>query len=223
MLQCYGLHLGGVSTRNAHNLKGNQEGYSTLINEALLKANGGTWDNPVNISIIPRKQRVRIEKLRLQMTVDVIRNKKKKWGVKDPRMLFCLPAWEENNIQFIGTFRHPVNVSRSLEKRNDLGETSAIDWMNLWYRYNFKLVQMYQRHPFPIVNFDWESERYRQSVRNIAHNLDLNLCEEDFFEDRLRNQKKIKERIESSYHRTLYSQLVEIAEFEESICRKPLS
>lgn len=222
MLKCYGLYLGGVSIRNPYNPKGNQEGYATLINEALLKANGGTWDNPVNITRVPWKQQLRIEKLRMQMTVDLMRNKRRKWGVKDPRMLFCLPAWEEKDIRYIGTFRHPINVCRSLEQRNDIRGNSTKDWMNLWYRYNYNLIQMYQKNPFPIVNFDWESERYRQAIRNIANAFELNTCDEDFFDDRLRNQRT-PGRIESSKHRSLYDQLVEISEIEEKKCLKRLS
>lgn len=213
MLKGYGLYLGHVSSHDRYNFKGNQEGYAVAINEVLLKANGGSWYDPVTVARISWKEQLVIERLRLQMTFDLIRNGKKKWGTKDPRMLFCWPAWEEKDIQFVGTFRHPLKVALSLRARS--GGAAPTDWMELWYQYNLNLVELYEKNSFPIVNFDWEPQRYSRAVRYIARQLDLSMCgEEDFFDDKLRHQRE-GGRIESERHRLLYDRLIAISEKEE--------
>jgi hypothetical protein len=46
-LQQRGLYLGDVFEQNPFNLKGNRENKDIiLLNNELLKANGGSWDNP---------------------------------------------------------------------------------------------------------------------------------------------------------------------------------
>jgi len=212
MLKEYGLYLGDVSTGNEHNLKGNQEGFAVSLDEALLRKNGGSWLSPVPVAAVPWRVQIQIERMRIQMTLDYVRQKMKKWGLKDPRMLFCWPAWEEEGVRFVGTFRHPLSVGKSLEKRS--GGDQARDWSDLWHRYNVELIRMYNARPFPIVNFDWEQDRYRRAVENIARSLELAGTGNVFFDEQLRHQKNQENSIEAKC-REIYSQLIAIAEIEE--------
>lgn len=219
MLRSYGLYLGSVSFRNPFNPRGNQEGYAVSINEALLAANGGKWFEPVEIRVVPRMIRLRIERFRLQMTMDLIRKNKNCWGVKDPRMLFCWPAWKEKGIQIVGTIRDPVLVVDSLMRRGGR-LASGLNPAELYYRYNRKLLSMYRESPFPIVNFDWDSKRYPTAVECLARRLGLKECTDSFFDEKLRHQNKSRTEVPDRC-RSLYHELAEVAEYEETILLSP--
>ncbi len=213
MLKQYGLYVGQVSNSNKFNKKGNQESSTVIsINDQLLSANGGSWYEPVQVQSIPSVLQQQIKEFKQQM-----RDSDKIWGIKDPRMLFCLSAWLDPNTTFIGTFRHPMSVVSSLEKRQQAGILKInrkVNWKELWFQYNYQLISLYRKNPFPIINFDWESERYRSAVRHIAHTLSLNSEGDDFFEENLRDEFQI-DHIQNVQYGELYQELVKIAETEE--------
>jgi hypothetical protein len=209
MLADFGLSLGDVSTSDGANERGNQE--SRLIrdvNESLLNVNGGAWDRPVEIKHVPWLHRARANQLKAQLSRSGVM-----WGIKDPRTLLCIALWSDIDAYYVGTFRHPAAVIASLSTRHPERRTQR-EWENVWYEYNRHLIDLYRAKPFPVVDFDWNADRYRAAVRNIARWLGLKHDAETFFADELRRQRSSDE-IENPVLRAAYRELLEIAETEE--------
>lgn len=156
ILEGFGVHLGHVLKSNSDNTKGNRENPRVMaLNESLLEANGGSWRDPVLVrrcSMAHRHQRELIFRRLAGNQVD--------WGFKDPRLLFTLPFWQEaSEPRCIGTFRHPLRVALSLQHRQSSG-MPFMQGLQLWYRYNLRLLQLHRRAPFPLVDFDLPEKDY---------------------------------------------------------------
>lgn len=167
-LQDYGLHLGDVVNAAPHNKKGNKENLTVRgINDLVLAASGGSWDQPPGTLSWNDGLRARRDEL-----ISSYANFPS-WGFKDPRTLITLPFWLEAlpNLHFIGTFRHPTAVAESFEKREGTDPTTAIA---LWKDYNLKLIEYIEIYNFPLVCFDWSYEKYCQSLLEICAHAGLN-------------------------------------------------
>ena len=140
------------------------------------------------------------------------------WGIKDPRMLFCYPAWSSPSTIHIGTFRHPHHVAQSLVTRSESKSYSLSfeEALELWCQYNNELIRLYREKAFPIVNFDWDPERYLQGVEKIARRLSLTGKGKGFFEEGLRHHQSF-EKIEDEKYRKVYEELLNISEIEEKV------
>lgn len=211
MLRHYGLHLGEeISTTNKHNRKGNQEHFpARKINNTLMRLHGGSWYDPRIVTEVPAEYATEIRDLK-----DQFRSEALIYGIKDPRMMFCLKAWGDAHTMFVGTIRHPALVWKSLETRNALLPDKVVaDWDDVWLRYNEQLLALYRESPFPIVNFDWPAQRYQQAVKAIAHSLGLS-GDDAFFDPALRHQESPDLPMPDRCIE-LYQELSEIAEQEE--------
>jgi len=162
-LQERGLPLGEVSTFAQYNRKGNRESdILREINEDLLRFNGGSWDNPPKDLVwndaFRKRRNEHLRKFRHH----------KKWGFKDPRTVLTLPFWLEAdlNIHFIGTFRHPLAVARSLMWRPAVKPKSPP--VKLWAHYNLKLLEYIEEFQFPLLCFDWPKEQYIKAIDEAA-------------------------------------------------------
>ena len=103
-LQCAGLHLGEVHTKNRYNLKGNREhAQLNQLQERVLRDNGGAWYDP--------PKQVKWSKNHFQELMTIVDQFKDRqvWGIKDPRTLFTVAGLEQaiGTMQFVGTFRDP--------------------------------------------------------------------------------------------------------------------
>lgn len=210
-LKEYGLNLGDVSESNKHNKKGNQENKEVFkLNEALLNYNNGSWKNPPTKSLA---WDIKLEKNRNQVVI-YYDNLPKPWGIKDPRMLLTYEFWESQlpNHQLVGTIRHPVAVSKSLLARKHRNLImSKEQTFELWRLYNEKLVEMYEKHNFPIVNFDLKSSEYFRKIDIIRSKLNMN--EQDdvaFFDKNLINQNNYSRSDCPENLVSLYNKLLEI-------------
>lgn len=184
LLEDAGVYLGGVSKKNPHNLKGNQENLRVMhLHDQVLAANGSGWDNPPAGPVQwSEAQRAQLREI-LQEYVGHAR-----WAFKDPRALFTLPAWQElvPDLVYIGTFRHPSAVAQSLHRR---GRMPAQEGFALWRRYNIRLLEERTRHAFDLLCFDLEPLAYMQSVQRAFARLGLEVSHASlgFFEENLRN------------------------------------
>jgi len=163
-----GLVLGDVVNAAPHNLKGNKENIDLRsINDDVLAQSGGAWDKPPEALIWNDSLRRRRDAHMMAYATFQI------WGFKDPRTLLTLPFWREagQNFRFVGTFRHPRAVVRSLMVRKGLEpESSPLD---LWKHYNLNLLEAHDLLQFPLVNFDLDQESYNQVVSEVAVSLGL--------------------------------------------------
>lgn len=187
-LQQMGLFLGNVSEENPHNRKGNRENSLIMeLNDKVLSENNGSWDNPPS-EIKWSSQLIEDREI---IIGDYKKFGKENWGFKDPRTLITLPFWLDGfeHYRFIGTFRNPNSVARSLYKRNGIPFEKAIE---LWEIYNKQLLDLYNLNPFPIVSFDVSKDEYLMRIRMISEYLGLdkkNEISNVFFEETLRNDQ----------------------------------
>lgn len=162
-----GLHLGEVVTRADHNPKGNRESLAIRdLNDRLLEHNDGAWDRPPATVIWDDDFRTQRAAVIAAHAADW------RWGFKDPRTLLTLAFWQEAlpDLALVGTFRHPLAVAASLERRNQIPvETGLV----LWQAYNERLVAAYERAPFPMLSFDLPADEYNAGVAAMAAALDL--------------------------------------------------
>ena len=215
MLGRHGLHLGEVNEENRFNPKGNQENpVVNRINNTLLRRHGGSWFHPVPIETVPLRTALQIRSFRRKMARTGL-----PWGVKDPRMIFCLSAWYKPGDRLVGVFRHPAAVMKSLEARSaDAGNSfPPAFWERLWIQYNRQLLQLFEFHPFPIVNFSWEAPLYRAAVFAVARGLGLEGTDEDFLDESLVHHSADEEDFKFTEPDTesLYRALNRIAQPEE--------
>lgn len=188
-LKDYGLQLGDVSSYNKYNQKGNQEDRNIFrLNEAILKSNNGSWSSP------PRQELVWDNNLlnKRKQVLDSYSLLKKPWGIKDPRMLFTYLFWKDvlPSHSLVGSIRHPLAVAKSLEERKNLS-VPLEKGFKLWQSYNKRLLKLYERYGFPIIDFDLPNEKYIEKLQDLASLLNLKPNKQkEFFDSTLRNQKQ---------------------------------
>jgi hypothetical protein len=192
IMQSFGVELGEVFTENAANKRGNRENSRVVqLNEALLEKNSGAWYKPKVVSKWSWLQKRERKRIISQLQA----NAEGHWGFKDTRTLFTLNFWLEGiaktneDVSFIGTFRHPHRVALSLNKRDN----APIDqcW-ELWHTYNARLLELAQINNFPLVDFDLPADEYLEDA--LTKLIQLGLDEDKaanarkFFDADLRNQ-----------------------------------
>lgn len=186
-LQQRGLYLGDVYESRPHNRKGNRENQRIMdLNDAVLRCSGGAWDDPPaalrwDDGCVASRDAIA---LGLEREAGG-----KPWGFKDPRTLLTLPFWRERlpQARFLGTFRHPAQVARSLRARDPSMAAGAA--FSLWLEYNRRLLALHEASPFPLADFDADPAGYVGTVDAMARwiGLDAPAASGDpFFEEALR-------------------------------------
>jgi len=209
ILEGAGLTLGKVSRQNLFNPKGNLESKKIIdLNDALLRHNGGAWDNPPARIDWP-------EALKQERDL-IIRGYRDSllWGFKDPRLLLTLDGWLEglsgHGVSFAATFRRPGSVAQSLYKRNQFSLEKSLF---LWKTYNEKLLAYHEAFHFPVVSFDLPETDYRDAVERLLQRLALTPDRRpgDFFENELRYEAQAPEADFPPEIESLYKELERIA------------
>ena len=212
MLRDAGVFMGEVSEANAYNRKGNLEGEATRINNAILSRLDADWQVPV-IWTGEAVEQSAIGQLVLELASGAEREQSLFWGVKDPRMLFCLRAWEPylDDVQYVGTYRSPARVRQSILARQKKSLLPRVDPIEIWTAYNKRLLDLHKQEQFPIVNFDWPAETYRSTVASICDGLSLDGAACEFFTEQLVHQSDPVDDV-GAEAATLYGELSEIAD-----------
>lgn len=201
-LQELGLRLGDVFLWNPHNLKGNREHRAVQqLNEALLHHNGGRWDEPVEVREWTPAHEQERERIVTDLSID-----DQPWGFKDPRTLFTVDFWcaALPAARLVGTFRHPLAVARSLQRRDPAFTLER--GLALWQRYNEQLLHLARTRPLMLIPFDLPADEYRERVLHIARLLDLPGAPAPVFFDPLLRQHTVMDAIPESC-RTVYHAL----------------
>ena len=143
-----GVYLGQVLGHSIpQNRKGLQEPASVLfMQENLLQANGGSWDNPPR-TLEWGRMHTAVRDLFLES-----REKFEPWAFKDPRTLMTLEGWLEvkPDLDLAGIFRDPLAVAHSLQRRNGF---SLMKGLYLWHAYNERLLHWASTRACPLVEF----------------------------------------------------------------------
>ena len=192
LLQEAGLPLGDVVEYAPHNKKGNRENLDIReVNDAVLADNNSSWDCPPDKVFWNEKHiAMRDQVLKRYQQLQI-------WGFKDPRAVLTLEFWLEgmkrDYIHFIGTFRHPLLVAKSLKKRDQ--NFTISNAIFLWKCYNEQILMYHRQCEFPMLDFDLEADAYLHSFQKAIRRLNLPLLslqhEIDFFDNKLRNNTVI--------------------------------
>lgn len=201
-LQLAGLDLGKHSTADKYNPKGNRENADIVaFHNDVLAARGAAWNAPPALPVVFDAA----EQARARALLAAY-DRSAPWGFKDPRTLLMLPAWGAlcPDARFVGIFRNPVAVARSLVARFGMPEDQALA---LWQHYNAALLALYDRSPFPIFCFDADAGHLHGRMNAAFPALGLSpLSDEVFFSPDLRHHESPPEVIPDSC-RPLYDAL----------------
>lgn len=183
-LDRWGVHLGDVSRQNPHNLKGNHENAEVVaLNDAVLRANGGSWDDPPDKVVWGREHEAERDRIIAGLSGFA------RYGFKDPRCLVTWGGWAVAlpGVQCIGTVRHPLAVALSLARRDPSWDIER--GVRLWEAYNRRLLALYRERPFPIVDFDRPPEEYLAALLKLREVLGFRdaMPSGQFFESELRH------------------------------------
>jgi hypothetical protein len=150
-LQEAGLYGGDVSRGDPYNARGNREHREIRgLNDDVLVTSGGDWSRPPD-RVLWREEHER----RRDRLVARFARAARHWTFKDPRTLLVLPFWKAapGAVVFVGIFRHPVNVARSLGARGAMSLPPDLA-IPLWIGYNRRLLGLFRCESFPLVCFD---------------------------------------------------------------------
>ena len=123
------------------------------IDRKLLKFFKATWREPPALrpgwQLDPKLELLRAEAKALAATFVG----KSPWGWKEPRASLFLPFWQESipNMRFVVCIRNPLEVARSLEKRN---KTPLHKGASLWYRYMRSSIEDTEGRPRLFIFFE---------------------------------------------------------------------
>ncbi|NNC72917.1 MAG: hypothetical protein HKN78_08580 [Sphingomonadaceae bacterium] len=185
-LQSAGLYLGEVNTKAPANRKGNRENRAIMdLHEDVFQANNVSWDRP--------SSRLDWNDSHVEWQAEIIRSypAKRVWGFKDPRTLMVIDQWLRAipHARIAATFRHPLQVARSLQQRDNFEPERAL---SIWRTYNSELVRICKSVNVEIVNFDLPPRDYERKVGTICGRLNLDgpqVAGTSFFDPWLRSSQ----------------------------------
>lgn len=206
-LQDAGLALHRVHESNPHNKKGNRENQAIVeLNNWVLDSNGGSWDQPPETLSWSTGQMAQGRQILDQYS------SYRYWGFKDPRLLLTLDGWRTliPHLEFVGIFRHPLAVARSLNTRNE--KTSIGQGIDLWLHYNQRLLALYKESSFPVLCFEDLQQGQGPTLQRLAAALGLPRPEKiGFYDARLINQEAAGEESIPQAATELYEKLRSVA------------
>ncbi len=188
-LESAGLFLGSVNTSAPFNRKGNREHESIRdIHDEVLSDHGYAWDNPPTYPLnwsAPQIDRLRQRAKSLSQASN--------WGLKDPRLAFCLKGWKEVfDPRYVVTYRHPTAVANSLVSRSlawgrEMSVAAALD---LWVSYNTQILAETSDERAEVIRYDVDQSAYMAQLDSVCarFNLDAALAK-TFYSETLNHQK----------------------------------
>ena len=124
------------------------------VNDRLLAESGHTWwypppDEPRYFQVMRGLNRFDVSARDAFDTV----HPKSPWTWKDPRASLLIPFWRRvlGEVAGVLVLRHPLDVSRSLERRNAMPMPLALA---LWERYNRLILRHSRDMPVLVLRYD---------------------------------------------------------------------
>jgi hypothetical protein len=114
-----------------------------VLNDDILKRAGGYWNNPpIEQAILDQYDHFRD---RIIETIESEKADRDLWGWKDPRTTLTIRLYLPHleNPHFINIFRNPLDVARSLQRRDDFTIEKGIRIANI---YNARLINFLGCH-----------------------------------------------------------------------------
>lgn len=172
ILDILGVYLGREEDL-LHPLADNPKGFwehrpLMEVNDEMLSRLGGSWDDPPTF---PSGWASGSELEDLRQRAKIIIQKDfadaEVWGWKDPRNCLTLPFWQQllPPMRYVICLRHPIDVARSLERRNDFSYDQGI---YLWLAYLKSALEYTADPPRYLVFFETLMENREQEVQHLA-------------------------------------------------------
>ena len=184
-----GLHMGELVPAGPDNPRGFFESAEVLrAHEALLAAQERDWTCP------PHRFDTHAADLGpLAAVLADLASAGRPWGVKDPRLLFLLPAWLEllPAMRLVGVLRHPAAVAASLVARNDFPPPVA---RALADAHLARLAALQRSLGFPVLDYDGPRPALLDGVQAVAASLGLRWdpeAAEGLYDPALRHQQPL--------------------------------
>lgn len=168
--------------------KDNPEGFWELseivsFHEDLLKELSSNTNSTIPLQDINFENKIlQPYKKRLKEIINKHFSGQSLWGWKDPRTCVFLPLWLEVlyemdiDIKFIIQFRNPVDVAKSLEKRNGLPKNRAY---RSWYLHNLQALKWSSNYKRISVNYDTLLADWELVISNVSKFLNVTSLEDD--------------------------------------------
>jgi GT2 family glycosyltransferase len=176
VLHAAGLHLGpedDLLGPHESNPLGHFENKRFIaVNDALLTHFGGSWHDPPELpqgwedspglEVIREDARATIRSVAEQSP----------WGWKDPRTTILVPFWKSlvENLSYVICLRSPLEVARSLEKRNGISLATGVA---LWSRYTRDAIRTTGDAPRLFVIYEDFLRNPREEVSRLLDFADL--------------------------------------------------
>ena len=207
-----------------------------LANDELLNDNGLGWSSLANFDSTTFSQES-ISKYKTQISpiIDQL-NKEKSWILKDPRLsvIFpyfydCLDESTKNDLKIIRVTRSPLEVAKSLNKRNNFPIQQSLA---LWEFYNIQILKDLKGYKFHSINYNdtlSNPSKELESLQlfldneidfkqiNFDNKLHRNKTTEYFISDQkeLFHEQIINNTIDDSKLNTPTTTLIQLSELEE--------
>ena len=163
------------------------------LHEELLKTLGMTWDDtrlmPDQWWLLDEISKV---KSKLKEIIKTEFSSISLWAFKDPRTCRLIPVWhqilDELDIEplFIHVVRNPVDVERSLARRNDfLHDKSLL----LWFIYNVEAFQATSKYPRAVLSYNKLLDETESVIESVCQTLGL----EEWVVNISKNKKSISD------------------------------
>lgn len=147
------------------------------LNEHIFDLILSSWDDPLGTQITLDNVEG-LNKIKDKAS-DLIRQEyldKPLWGIKDPRMSVLLPFWQpifsqfDISVNYIIMVRHPIEVCRSLEKRDQFSQTKSLI---LWLNYTLSSLHYCKGLNYQILLYDDLMSAPEESITSIIKNIDV--------------------------------------------------
>jgi len=199
LLESTGIYIGPT------NPAVREPGSLVSIDNEILEISGGAWDAPPGAPLSWNdRQEKRARRFLRSFDGQV------SWGMKDPRLLLTLDFWYPRLLpeaRLLATFRNPVAVAASLNRRNPKRWTISAG-LELYTEYNRRLLRHSDAHGFPIINFDLEANAYLASVELAFRAIGYRPArEQDYFDPAERHHTQVDLSRADTESREVYEEL----------------
>ncbi|MGB9592011.1 MAG: sulfotransferase family protein, partial [Candidatus Kryptoniota bacterium] len=169
ILKQAGLYLGrdeDILGASADNEKGHWENTLFLsLNDKILAKLGGGWDFPPSLADGWENWTV-LDSFKEEANNLIAQfYNYPYWGWKDPRNSILIPFWKSllPNAKIIICIRNPIEVAKSLHKRNYFSQAASL---HLWLEYSQQLLKAIQNCDYLITHYDaWFYNPYAELKR----------------------------------------------------------
>jgi len=146
-------------------------------NEWILQTLGRRWDTafplPEGWHTSPELDRHRTH---VRTVLEELFGSCERFGWKDPRCCLTLPLWRESladlgtSVHFVLVLRNPLDVARSLARRNDFTPEGSL---GLWYHYTLQALVGSAGQPRAVVCYEDLLDRPIREVERLSRSLSL--------------------------------------------------